>query len=93
MKWLAFPNFVRTFMYNKKIKNMATLIKKAAVKVQDIRKFEIGEVVKWSKLFHDGRSYETWNYSGEIIRINPKTVTVKDSSGNIWRVEYKEIIA
>jgi hypothetical protein len=20
MKWLAFPNFVRTFMYNKKIK-------------------------------------------------------------------------
>ena len=72
---------------------MATLIKKAAVKVQDIRKFEIGEVVKWSKLFHDGRSYETWNYSGEIIRINPKTVTVMDSSGNIWRVEYKEIIA
>ena len=72
---------------------MATLIKKAAVKVQDIRKFEIGEVVKWSKLFHDGRSYETWYYLGEIIRINPKTVTVKDSSGNIWRVEYKEIIA
>jgi hypothetical protein len=73
---------------------MATLIKKAvAPKVQDIRKFEIGEVVKWSKLFHDGRSYETWYYLGEIIRINPKTVTVKDSSGNIWRVEYKEIIA
>ena len=72
---------------------MATLIKKAvAPKIQDIHKFEIGEVIKWSKQFHDGRSYETWNYSGEIIRINPKTVTVVDSVGNIWRVEYKEII-
>jgi hypothetical protein len=72
---------------------MATLIKKAVVpKIQDIHKFEIGEVVEWSKSFHDGRSYETWNYSGEIIRINPKTVTVEDGSGNIWRVGYKEII-
>ena len=72
---------------------MATLSKKApVVKIQDIRKFKIGEVIKWSKSVHDGRSYETWNYSGEIIRINPKTVTVKDSRGNIWRVEYKEII-
>ena len=72
---------------------MATLIKKAVVpKIQDIHKFEIGEVVEWHKQFHDGRSYETWKYSGEIIRINPKTVTVEDSSGNIWRVGYKEII-
>jgi hypothetical protein len=59
---------------------------------QNTQLTEIGKVVKWSKQFHDGRSYETWNYSGEIIRINPKTVTVVDSVGNIWRVEYKEII-
>ena len=71
---------------------MATLIKKAVVPKILFHKYKIGEVVKWSKQFHDGRSYETWNYSGEIIRINPKTVTVNDSVGNIWRVEYKEII-
>lgn len=70
---------------------MATLIKKAVQKVEQ-RKFEIGEVVEWGKSYHDGRSYETFYYSGEIIRINPKTVTVEDNHGNIWRVGYDEIL-
>jgi hypothetical protein len=69
---------------------MATLIKKAVKKVEE-RKFEIGEVIEWSESFHDGRSYETFRYSGEIIRINRTTVTVEDNSGNIWRVKYQEI--
>jgi hypothetical protein len=69
---------------------MATLIKKAVKQVEKI-KYEIGEVIEWSKSFHDGRSYESFRYSGEIIRINPTTVTVEDNSGNIWRVKYSEI--
>ena len=70
---------------------MATLIKKAETKAQDTRKFEIGQKIEWAVSYHDGRSYETVRYSGEIIRINPKTVTVKDDDGNIWRVDYNEI--
>jgi hypothetical protein len=70
---------------------MATLIKRAKTKAQDTRKFEIGEKIEWAKSYHDGRSYETVRYSGEIIRINPKSVTVKDGGGNIWRVPYDEI--
>jgi hypothetical protein len=75
---------------------MATLIKKAETKAQNTRKFEIGsrcvgQKIEWAVSYHDGRSYETVRYSGEIIRINPKTVTVKDDSGNIWRVDYNEI--
>ena len=69
---------------------MATLIKKAVQQVETV-KYEIGEVVEWGTSFHDGRSYETIRHSGEIIRINPKTVTVKDNYGNIWRVGYNEI--
>jgi hypothetical protein len=68
---------------------MATLVKRAEKKVE--RKFEIGEVIEWSETFHDGRSYETTRYSGEIIRINRTSVTVEDNSGNIWRVKYEEI--
>ena len=70
---------------------MATLIKKAETKAQDTRKFEIGEKIEWAVSYHDGRSYEVVRYNGEIIRINPKTVTVKDDDGNIWRVDYNEI--
>jgi hypothetical protein len=69
---------------------MATLVKRAEKKVEE-RKFEIGEVIEWAISYHDGRSYEIVRYSGEIIRINPKTVTVKDNDGNIWRVDYEEI--
>jgi hypothetical protein len=70
---------------------MATLIKKAETKAQDVRKYEIGQNIEWAISYHDGRSYEVVRYSGEIIRINPKTVTVKDDDGNIWRVDYEEI--
>jgi hypothetical protein len=30
--------------------------------------------------------------SGEVIRINKKTLTVKDSDQDIWRVAYDEIL-
>jgi hypothetical protein len=67
---------------------MATLIKRAP---KATHKYIIGERIEWAESYHDGRSYEVVRYSGEIIKINPKTVTAKDTSGNIWRVEYDEI--
>ena len=70
---------------------MATLIKKAVQQVETV-KYEIGEVVEWTTgAYYDGRDWGCSHHSGEIIRINPKTVTVEDSDGNIWRVKYSEI--
>jgi hypothetical protein len=42
--------------------------------------------------YYDGRDWGSNGHSGEIIRINPTTVTVEDLDGNTWRVKYSEII-
>lgn len=70
---------------------MATLIKKAVKKVETV-KYEIGETIEWiTGAYYDGRDWGYNCHSGEIIRINLKTVTVEDLDGNIWRVKYSEI--
>ena len=70
---------------------MATLIKKAVQQVETV-KYEIGEVIEWiTGAYYDGRDWGCNNHSGEITKINPKTVTVEDLDGNIWRVKYSEI--
>jgi hypothetical protein len=73
---------------------MARLIKKAEVKVV-VKKlsdmYEIGEVVSWSKTVHDGRSYDSWEEVGDIIKINRSTVDVKISNGDIYRVHKDEL--
>ena len=70
---------------------MATLIKKAVKQVEKI-KYEIGEVIEWvTGAYYDGRDWGSNSRSGEIIRINPTTVTVEDFDGNTWRVKYSEI--
>ena len=70
---------------------MATLIKKAVQQVETV-KYEIGEVVEWiTGAYYDGRDWGCNEHNGEIIKLNPKTVTVKDVNGNIWRVKYSEI--
>jgi len=70
---------------------MATLIKKAVQQVETV-KYEIGETIKWiTGAYYDGRDWGCNEYNGKIIKLNPKTVTVKDINGNIWRVKYSEI--
>ena len=70
---------------------MATLIKKAVQQVETV-KYEIGETIKWiTGAYYDGRDWGWNENNGEIIKLNPKTVTVKDVNGNIWRVKYSEI--
>ena len=72
---------------------MATLVKKAASeKKSAVRKFTVGETIQWSESYHDGRTMVYSRISGEVIRINKKTLTVKDSDQDIWRVAYDEIL-
>ena len=73
---------------------MARLIKKAENKVTTKKlsdKYEIGETVSWSELFHDSRSYTDYEYIGEIVKINRSTVDVKIECGDIYRVHSTEL--
>jgi hypothetical protein len=70
---------------------MATMIKKAQQPSKPKRQFKAGETVEWMTSFHDGRSYERTRHTGTIIRVNPVTVTVKDTYDNIWRVKHNEV--
>jgi hypothetical protein len=49
-------------------------------------KYFVGDQVEWSKIFHDGRSYESITFSGEVIKVCPVNLHVKDSKGNIYSV-------
>ena len=72
---------------------MAKLLRKAVVEIKKLNEiYNMGDIVKWRESFHDGRSYEIFNYVGEIIQINKVTVDVKISNGNIYRVNQEELM-
>ena len=67
MKWLAFPNFVRTFMYNKKIKKMTIAqqlkIKEFPFVIKDSKGNEVyweNRSGSWYKYEHDSEGNETY---------------------------------
>jgi acetylglutamate kinase len=72
---------------------MARLIKKAEVIVKKLSdEYKIGEKASWKKLFHDGRSYENYEYVGEIVKINRSTLDIKLQNGDIYRVHRNELV-
>jgi hypothetical protein len=77
------------FCSNKKLNIMATLIKKAE---KAVRQFKVGDAIKWSEYFHDGRSYETTYYRGTVTKVNRVNLIAEDSEGNTWKVEKKEVV-
>jgi ribosomal protein L19 len=68
---------------------MATLIKKAE---KAVREFKVGDTIKWSSYFHDGRSYETTYYSGTVTKVNRVNLIAEDKEGNTWKVEKEEVL-
>ena len=68
---------------------MATLIKKAE---KPVRQFKVGDSIKWSSYFHDGRSYETTYYNGTVTEVHRINLIAEDTEGNIWKVKKEEVI-
>ena len=68
---------------------MATLIKRAE---KAVRQFKVGDTIKWSSYFHDGRSYETTYYSGTVTKVNRVNLIAEDVEGNTWEVGKEEVI-
>ena len=58
-----------------------------------IPQFKVGQTVKWFVHYHDGRSYETLDHTGEIVKICKVNLQVKsDRTGHIWSVAKTEVI-
>jgi hypothetical protein len=90
IKIIWFPKM--GFVYlprNKKIKVMATLIKKAAVKEVT---FNVGDKMFFTKTIHDGRSYYNTQTFGTIIQINKVTVDMETQDGDVYRVRKNEAV-
>jgi hypothetical protein len=68
---------------------MATLIKKAE---KPVRQFKVGDLIRWSSYFHDGRSYETTYYNGTVTKVNRVNLIAEDTEGNTWEVGKEEVI-
>ena len=68
---------------------MATLIKKAE---KPVRQFKVGDSIKWSSYFHDGRSYETTYYNGTVTKVNRVNLIAEDTEGNTWEVGKEEVL-
>jgi hypothetical protein len=66
---------------------MATMIKQA---LSLKKEFQVGDTVRWSTYSHDGRSYETTYYKGEVIKVHKINLIVKDQQANFWRVSKDE---
>jgi hypothetical protein len=66
---------------------MATMIKRAE---KSQKNFEVGDSIKWSIRSHDGRSYETTYYKGEVIKVHKVNLIVQDQQANFWRVSKDE---
>ena len=67
---------------------MAKIIKTAKPKE---RNFRVGDLVSWTTSFHDGRSYEIFNHSGEIVKVCKVNLHVRDERGNTWEVDKGEV--
>ncbi len=51
---------------------------------KNLNGFRVGDKVKWS----DGRGLNKENYTGEVFKINPKTVAVRETARawSKWRI-------
>ena len=67
---------------------MAKLIKKSEKAQIEYLK---GDLVEWFETFHDGRSYESIKHCGEVIKVCPVNLHVKDNDGDVWSVSKEEV--
>jgi len=70
---------------------MAKLIKKAVVAPLDEVKFNVGDVAQYVTEFFDGRGYNATTHVGRIVKVNRVTVDIELKSGNVYRVNKKEV--
>jgi hypothetical protein len=49
--------------------------------------FKVGDTVKWSTSFFDGRVSEQLQLAGTVTKVNRKTVDVETDKGHVYRLD------
>jgi hypothetical protein len=68
---------------------MIKLIKEANKKVAT--EIKVGDLVRYTKMIHDGRSYQDIYYVGSVTQVNKVTVDFETKEGNVYRASKNEV--
>jgi hypothetical protein len=71
---------------------MARLVKQATPQTEQPT-FNVGDKVYFYTIYHDGRSYDSIQTFGAVVKINRVTVDIEDKEGNVWRENKDKVIA
>jgi hypothetical protein len=68
---------------------MIKLIKEANKKVAT--EIKVGDLVRYIKMIHDGRSYYDVQTFGTVTQVNKVTVDFETKEGNVYRASKNEV--
>jgi hypothetical protein len=68
---------------------MIKLIKEANKKVAT--EIKVGDLVRYTKMIHDGRSYYDVQTFGTVTQVNKVTVDFETKEGNVYRASKNEV--
>jgi len=68
------------------------LIKTATTKELTLKdRFAVGDKIKVTSTFFDGRGYENYTHKLEVVKVNRVTVDAKDKKDNIYRLDLDDL--
>jgi hypothetical protein len=53
--------------------------------------FSVGDTIKYSGSFFDGRSYESYTRKMKVVKVNRVTIDAEDKNGNIYRLNEMDL--
>lgn len=69
------------------------LIKKAQVKEVALKdRFQVGDVVKFTGTFFDGRGTENYTRKLTVTQVNRVTIDAEDKKGNVYRLDATDLM-
>ena len=71
---------------------MARLIKRATSQTEQST-FNVGDKVCFFTTYHDGRSYDSIQTFGTVVKVNRVTVDIEDKEGNVFRESKDKVTA
>ncbi len=69
------------------------LIKAAPTKELTLKeRFAVGDIIKVTNTFFDGRGYENYTRKLEVVKVNKVTIDAKDEKDNIFRLDGTDLM-
>lgn len=53
--------------------------------------FSVGDIIKYSSTFFDGRGYENYTRKMKVVKVNRVTIDAEDKKGNVYRLDVNDL--